>query len=368
MSLYSRLFKVSPKDEIQSSQIVGSLRASSGTQTGQWLALQKQEVVIGRVIARPWLAADNHPRRSTAKSVDKVDVDDSPIYSPPVETSYADTNAPQAPLRQAPPKGNLQVQWIEEVFDALARNADAFNSSSSDKKQIASVYRSEYTVEATPTFDSYLPVTLTSLFKGHISTNNWAMLMQGYASSLEIYILPSENLLQYTVNDIRDSNFKPFMIITSEIINGQFEWNIKDRGIILFDMLPLLAKELFSDLIRIGGGKANDPELLPTDAGTIRLEESATQSRSSPLATSADPSTTGTERTLRTWDNCRELLNTINSDLLMLAKNEEIAFDTAGGAPQAAQPHELSSDLRSLSGFVSGMLSKHTRANASTRH
>ena len=357
MSLIADLFKAPVSEQEENSQkILDHLKQYRGKQTAHWLNEQDEQSAINSVMNHGGTLPPPAPLK--VEDVDKYEVDDSPTYQPPMDAIYAPIPTADNSPRQLPQSSSAQVDWIEKIFDEFARRALEFNSSHTVQNLSVSVHRPEYSQEKS-TYETYLPETKATLFKGHISTNSWGMLVQGRADTIEIYIIPADRLLRFTINDIHGRGFNPLMVINSAYVNNQLEWHIENE-IISFAKLPILAKELFCDLIRVASGQMQESELFASYAKEVKLGETVAKGYSAPAQMTAEASSAQVVDTeLTTWSACRDLVKLIDKELATLAEKEHVAGDS-GKQSELSQLKALSGDLRSLSGGLSELLNKYS--------
>jgi hypothetical protein len=355
MSFFANMFKAPAReDDKQSEQVLQNLRKRRGSETGKWLAMQSHQDLVNQVMVNGVLPPMKNPPK--LEDVDKVEIDNSPAYEPPVEATFTPiASVAKRSESKQPQKGNAQVDWIENIFDEFARCATEFNRTNTVPTLMVTVFRPEYKYESS-TFDTYVPEAKISVFKGHIATNKWGMLVQGHGNVIEIFVFPAENLLRYTLSDIRGTGFAPLMTINAILVSDQLEWHIEDQ-VVSSEKLPLLAKELFGDLIRIASGKMSDSELFANYSSGFKLGETIAQGY-----TPVDPGPVDTvaplDQKLGTWTACRELVKAVGNDLAVVADREHTASD-AGNDAQLQQLKQLSQDLRALSGGISDLLLKY---------
>ena len=245
-----------------SEETVERLRWLRGKETAEWLAKQDEQAVINAVMAHggelPLL--DEPPK---LEDVDKCVEDDSPIYNPPLDTTYLSPGTEVVnTTRRRPPAGNKQIEWIEQLTNR-------------DRALKVSVSLPEYKFERSP-YDTYLPEAKISVFKGHLSTLHWGFLVQGYGNDIEIYVAPSDELLDLTINDIHGKGYKPFLVINSVLVNGEAKWLLGNEQV-PFNKLPLLAKKIFGDLIRISTEQLKASELFTKYSQELKLGETVAQ-------------------------------------------------------------------------------------------
>lgn len=383
MAFFANLFKPAPSVERKESQeTMERLKKFRGKDTAQWLAKQDRQELINHAIANGGVlpVVTEAPK---LEDVDKYDVDESAPYQPPLEVMYTPITGSVNKSSKLPEKRSTQVDWIETIFDEFAKCAREFNSSNQTQQMMVSVNRPQYSFQKS-SYDTYTPDAKISVFKGHISTYAWGMLVQGQSDKIEVYVVPSENLLAFTLNDVKDKGFNPFMTIDSSFDNGQLEWRVENE-VVSFDKLPFLAKELFRDLIRIASGKMSENELFANYSDGLKLGETVAKGYSAPAPAPAPAqtdvnnatnfnSTTSTDNSidinnapdindvlskLGSWTLTRDLVSTIDRDLELLNNDENIAADS-GNKEQLAKIKEASSDLRSLSAALSELLSKYS--------
>jgi hypothetical protein len=364
MGLIANLFKIQPSEQEKNSQkILDHLKQYRGNQTARWLNDQDEQSAINFVMNHGGVLPPPAPLK--VEDVDKYEVDDSPTYQPPVEALYAASPAAEDSPRQLPSANNAQVDWIEKMFDQFALCAQNFNSTHTVQNLSVSIHRPEYSHEKSM-YETYLPETKVTVFKGHISTATWGLLVQGHADTIETFIIPSDQLLTFTINDIHGRGFQPFMVINSAYANDQLEWHIENE-IISLGKLPFLAKELFCDLIRVTTGQMQESELFASYTGEMKLGETVAMGYTAPPSveqTIVEPEPAlVTDVVSSTWDACRDLVQLIDKELADIADKEHTASD-AGKQSELNQLRAMSGDLRSLSGSMSELLNKY----APTKH
>jgi hypothetical protein len=358
MGLIANLFKFQPSEQEKNSQkILDHLKQYRGKQTARWLNEQDEQSAINFVMNHGGALPPPAPLK--VEDVDKYEVDDSPTYQPPVEALYASSSATEESPRQLPSANNVQVDWIEKMFDQFARCAQNFNSTHAVQNLSVSIHRPEYSREKSM-YETYLPETKVTMFKGHISTASWGLLVQGHADTIEIFIIPADQLLTFTINDIHGRGFNPFMVINSVYVNDQLEWHI-ENVVISLDKLPILAKELFCDLIRVTSGQMQESELFASYSGEMKLGETVAMGYTAPIEQAIDEPTAApvVDVDLATWSACRELVQLIDEELATIAEREHVASD-AGKQSELNQLRTMSGDLRSLSGGLSELLNKYS--------
>jgi hypothetical protein len=112
------------------------------------------------------------------------------------------------------------------------------------------------------------------LAKGHISTNNWAMIFFGLVGKIQAFIVPVE----YTVGFQPSQNeFKPFVELKSVPVKGGNDWQV-DGYSISSELLPPLAKRFFGAIIKVQRQEAKHTDQFVMDP-TVPVEAPAPPQR-----------------------------------------------------------------------------------------
>ncbi|MCC7529389.1 MAG: hypothetical protein IT342_12770 [Candidatus Melainabacteria bacterium] len=75
------------------------------------------------------------------------------------------------------------------------------------------------------------------------------MIVQGYETKIDVYVISADAILNFTLNDIRNLDAGPLMSIESSRDNNRRAWNIAGT-VVSQETIPLLSKELLGGLIR----------------------------------------------------------------------------------------------------------------------
>jgi hypothetical protein len=303
---------------------------------------------------------------------------------------------------EAEPKTNEVVRWVDCMFDHFEEMSADFNETAVGTKLTVAVQRPVFHYEE-GAYGVYSEENTIAVFKGHLATRIWGMLIQGHQNTIDIYIVPSDRLLKFTFGDIKNAGFKPFMTIQSVHTAEGLQWRI-DGCKLRFEMLPMLCKELLGDLVRVASGTMNegelfsrhpklklgenigrrkDPDDLPTYMGMAPYvpdapanpAELAPQSvlasvvQALPVASiagAAAPSVpTPAEiegpdvRNLASWDACKRLFLAIDADFVQLQRWEAMpqTLDTLD-APNPV--HAVATDLTNLKEQMKFLLRKYS--------
>lgn len=266
MGFFANLFKPKsqPEEDVDRSVLMMErLKARRGQETGKWLALMESGSRVPPPSGPP----------PTIEDVDKREILDEAPYVPPLEAQIACFSEPEAAAPDAA-RVNQTVAGVEKLFAEFQRQADEYNSSAVTSQLTLIVHPPEFTFEVEePNYeDSHDPVQKIGVFKGHVVAQHWALFVQGYEDKVDIYIISADEILNFTLNEIRKAGVIPFMTVESTMVDGKRLWNVGGTRICL-DTLPLLAKELLGDLIRIATGTMSEEELFADYQTELKLGE-----------------------------------------------------------------------------------------------
>jgi hypothetical protein len=303
---------------------------------------------------------------------------------------------------EAAPKSNELVRWVEAMFDQFEEMSADFNETAVGTKLTVAAQRPVFHYEE-GSYGVYTEENVIAVFKGHLATRTWGMLIQGHQDTIDVYIVPSDRLLKFTLGDIKNAGFKPFMTIQSVNTAEGLQWRI-DGCKLRFEMLPMLCKELLGDLVRVASGTMNegelfsrhpklklgenigrrkDPDDLPTYMGMApyvpdapaNAAELAPQVIAAPVvqaqpaaivaAAAAPPGSASTEdegpdvHNLASWDACKRLFLAIDADFVQLHRWEAMpqTLDTLD-APNPV--HAVATDLTNLKEQMKFLLRKYS--------
>lgn len=389
MGFLGNLFKPKAQTDEEaerSAKLLEHLKSRRGAETGKWLAMMQ-------VPGKPQAPAQAGPLPSI-EDIDRHEVLDEKPYVPPMEAQYPFLAEAGRADAASPSRGNETVDWVNKLFSEFEQQAEKYNASATGTELILSVHLPEFTFE-TPHYDApYDPNKKISIFKGHITTLHWAMLVQGYEDQIDVYIISSDEILNFTLNDIRKSKVSPFLSFSSLIMNGHRIWNVGGE-IVTADKLPVLAKELLGDLIRVSAGSMSEAELFADHHVELTLGATVAQgfapnkkasqaelqvvsliTAETAIPETASPATARPAakdsarqvssqainsadklKALASWSACDTLLKVIDHDLESLVEQESAL--TAEQEAEAAKLRDLSAALRTLSGQVADVLSRY---------
>ena len=371
MGIFGNLFKPQPPSEAEaqkSETVIDQLRKRRGEETGRWLNMMSRDT-------------RNIPVSGPAPTV--ADVDSRPVineapYTPPVRAQYATMSMPVVKSTDNPNLANSEaVQWINRLFAEFAIQSAAFNSSAQGTHLVINVHAPEFEFQKAQ-LDTYSTERHVALFKGHLATLQWGMLVQGNENKIDVYVVPAEQILDFMVHDVSGA-FQPFLTVDSRDVERTKEWHI-GGSTIKFDTIPLLAKELLGDLIRIASGNMDESELFREHEHGLKLGETVAQGFARPVpplpppalnsvdsrftASGANAASFGTIKTLPTWSVASQFVATVDQDLLWLAQQKADA-ENGGNAVAVKQLDQLITKLRTLSGELGLLVADYNPAPGS---
>jgi hypothetical protein len=366
VGIFGNIFKkeAPPEEETQASnRVLDILKRRRGEETGKWLNLLRDPSMIPKP-----------PAMSTIDGVDKREAEDGSLYTPPVETTYTPLEiegAAPAVVRRAQA---LTVQspladWVNKFFDEFATQAGQFNATAEGTGLMLSVSPPEFNYQAAQ-YGSYAADKKVSTIKGHVASLHWALLFQGTTAKINIYILPSDELLTLVNRDAGEAGYAPFMTMESSEKGEDLEWYIGGT-LVAEQSIPLLARELVGDLIRVSSGTMNESELFAHHHTELKLGETVA-SGYTPAPAPANAGTTapaaagsasgdtagGGTAALATFAACKDLLKAIDQDLSVLSEQEG-EFERDQDEVALKRLHDYSARLRTLSGLASGLLADY---------
>lgn len=137
-------------------------------------------------------------------------------------------------------------RWLSNMFFEFERVMSSFNQKVSGTDFIVSV--------VTPEWYKGPETTDPLRFYANVATRFYSLLFSGEAESLNVYIVPAELILGLSTGRVAESDYRPVLRISGLFTSDGYCWQI-GNDTIGADQLPMLARALFSDLIRMAAGK-----------------------------------------------------------------------------------------------------------------
>ncbi len=161
-------------------------------------------------------------------------------------------------------------KWVDALFDCFAECAKTFNQSAMGTDLVVSCEPPNWP-------DAYsqhtaVPNREDIVFRGHLATRYWALILRGYHGKVSVFLMPAANILGFRNNVMKEQDFPPFMDITTSYSDDKVVWQSSGQEI-GYEMLPSLARELFGDLVRVASGKMTEDELFGHHHEELKLGE-----------------------------------------------------------------------------------------------
>ncbi len=172
--------------------------------------------------------------------------------------SVLDSSALQADqtlhLGQSAQAENLSTSaFVDLLFDFLSRYVAEFNKNPVHEKLKVHCERPKGEYE----FKDFSRFSHTvKYFQGHVSTREWAVVIQAYMSKVLVFIVPSDILIGFRPGD---PTRKPYMEIVETTENGKTSRTLLGRGLSSASIGPL-AKRIFGQIIKVARKEATDVE------------------------------------------------------------------------------------------------------------
>jgi hypothetical protein len=185
------------------------------------------------------------------------------------ETSSTQQKLPQ---QVAQPSGTStfddMAAWVDQLFRQLNELTFEFNKTAVNSNLLVTLEHPEtFEGQATPgTFGR------PKLYRGRLTTSQWALVVLGREGKISIYLLPAALLLAFTAGQLNDRDYPPFMEVVKGNVNGSMVWTISEQSAPI-EAMPYLAKELLGDLVRVASGVMSENELFANTAEKPKLGE-----------------------------------------------------------------------------------------------
>ena len=237
-----------------SHSVLDSLKKRRGLETAQWL-----NRLAGQISLDQQLPAENKPSSINGSGLNQTN-----------PSSITGAGLPAQPSMQ-----QAVLEWLEKMFDHFERYASRFNEKARGTDLIVNYSRplgaDKVNNQDLRDSNGNAP-SIDSVYEGHLSTRFWAMLFRGSLGKIEVFVIPAEVLLGFSTHQISESAYSPLLTIESDWQNGQLKWHIA-QTVISIEQVPLLAKELFGDLVRVASGQMSESELFAHPMQELSLGE-----------------------------------------------------------------------------------------------
>lgn len=143
--------------------------------------------------------------------------------------------------------------FVDLLFDFLSRYVAEFNKNPVHEKLKVHCERPKGEFE----FKDYARFSHTvKYFQGHVSTREWAVVIQAYMGKVLVFVVPSDILIGFRPGD---PTRRPYMEITETIEDGKTSRTLVGRGLSSASIGPL-AKRIFGQIIKVARKEATDTE------------------------------------------------------------------------------------------------------------
>jgi hypothetical protein len=161
----------------------------------------------------------------------------------------------------------------DRLFDEFQRYAFEFNKNPVGKDLMVQVERPT-APRSQATHTNMRPGDQPVLANGHTSTRHFALVLKIYESRIRAFVIPVDHIVAFYGGH---GEFDPFMEIEAVPAPSGLVWRVK-KDLVTTQSLPVLAKKLFSALIRVANGEA-----LFTDPLNSRNQEVAVAAAASSM-------------------------------------------------------------------------------------
>lgn len=172
--------------------------------------------------------------------------------------SVLDSSALQADqtlhLQAAPEAENLSTSaYVDLLFDYLSRYVAEFNKNPIHESLKVHCERpkGEYEFKDFSRFSHNV-----KYFQGHVSTREWAIVVQAYMGKILVFVVPTDILIGFRPGD---PNRKPYMQIIETTEDGHTSRSLLGRGLSSAN-IGQLAKRIFGQVIKVARKEASDTE------------------------------------------------------------------------------------------------------------
>lgn len=154
-------------------------------------------------------------------------------------------------------------KWLDRLFVEFELYATEFNLNAKGTSLIVSCTRP---IKMNETASGNSPEAESISYAGHIATQFWALVVRGCAAKVEVFIIPAEFLLGFSVNTLKDTGHEPILVLEPTWQQDDIVWLINGNRI-TDNQISALAKELFGDLIKVASGHS-DETVIATNPST----------------------------------------------------------------------------------------------------
>src|SRR5579883_398985 len=206
------------------------------------------------------------------------------------ETGATQQKIPQQQVAAAASASTFEdmAAWVDQLFQQLNELTFEFNKTAVNSNLLV-------TLEHPETFDAPgAPGTFgrPKVYRGRLTTSQWALAVLGREGRISIYLLPAALLLAFSAGQLNDKDYPPFMEVVKGNVNGSTAWTISGQSAPI-EAMPYLAKELLGDLVRVASGVMSENELFASTADKPKLGENLAVGYAAPQQQQTPPATAG---------------------------------------------------------------------------
>jgi hypothetical protein len=159
---------------------------------------------------------------------------------------------------------------IDRLFDNFKRYAFEFNRSQPNRELVINCERPA----SMRTQAEYSEMGRQIKFcLGHLSSRNWALVVQGEENRVRAYVTPVEYLVGFRPNQ---KDFEPYiemkLMVDPSGSSRDLVWTI-DNQLLAIESLPALSRRLFGQLVKVCRGEAEHTERFLFDPHELRSQQ-----------------------------------------------------------------------------------------------
>lgn len=158
---------------------------------------------------------------------------------------------------------------IDRLFDNFKRYAFEFNRSQPNRELVINCERPASMRTMADYGESGRQIKFCL---GHLSSRNWALVVQGEENRVRAYVVPVEYLVGFRPNQ---SDFAPYiemkLMVDPSGSSRDLVWTI-DNQLLAIESLPALSRRLFGQLVKVCRGEADNTEKFLFDPHELRSQ------------------------------------------------------------------------------------------------
>lgn len=140
-------------------------------------------------------------------------------------------------------------RWIDALFGELNMFVREFNNSSSSLHSPLVISNPKGTFALPCKRDPSSAPYEFICYQGHLASHNSALLVRSYYETIQIFLMPCETLFALE-NNLLSDDVKPLIELTAVVNQETVRWTTTGLHL-ASETIPAIARELFSDLLRL---------------------------------------------------------------------------------------------------------------------